>query len=55
MTEVILDPYVCRKCHRVYLYLDMMGDPECECGSDRWYWVPNGEELEKQIKEMIDE
>lgn len=28
-----VDPYICQRCKRVYVYLDLMGDPACECGS----------------------
>lgn len=38
------DPYVCQRCHRLYPYLDLMGQPECQCGSESFFYVPNGAE-----------
>lgn len=47
LKAMISDPYLCRRCRRVYLYLDLMGDPECECGSHSWYPVLISDQIER--------
>jgi hypothetical protein len=32
-----IDPYTCQRCGKFYLYLDLMGNPMCECGSE-YFW-----------------
>lgn len=40
------DPYRCQRCGKFYPYLDLMGDPVCECGSSSFWPAPDGPESE---------
>jgi hypothetical protein len=48
-TRFLIDPYICQRCHRLFPYLDLMGGPQCECGSESFWPLPNEDEIEAQI------
>jgi len=31
------DPYICQECGAYFPYLDLMGDPMCDCGSQAFW------------------